>query len=90
MFGTAPPKIAPALDPLVEWLLGWSWSCFEKYLTKRFLCSSFASTKVEAVHEAGEATILRLHHMLVEAENGFMASFTTEAGPKKYVWEGFS
>jgi hypothetical protein len=37
LFGRAPasPKTAPAPAPLVEWLLWWSWSRFEKRLAKR-------------------------------------------------------
>jgi hypothetical protein len=37
LFGRAPAprKMALAPVPLVEWLLWWSWSCFEKRLAKR-------------------------------------------------------
>ena len=39
LFGRAlaPPKTAPALAPLVERLLWWNWSCFEKCLAKQLL-----------------------------------------------------
>ena len=56
-----------------------------------FFVTALLFTEVKVVHEAGEVkSQFYGFTMLVEAENGFMASFTTEAGPKKPIWEGCS